>query len=142
MAHSSDTDADNEALITQALVAGSGHASNNFSGAIGRYSVVGDICVVSCPNATGANKKSFGFRCTANMTSTDNGNWADAALFISGDLIVDGSIGGTKVVAGSIDADRLLIGSTRDGARIVLTDQKMEVYSGTSTKRVVLGNLS
>ena len=142
VAYSSDTDADNEALITQALVAGSGHASNNFSGAIGRYSVVGDICVVSCPNATGTNKKSFGFRCTANMTSTNNGNWADAALFISGDLIVDGSIGGTKIVAGSINTDKLIIGAgPSSGSRIRLLSDKMEVWNNNAL-RVKLGNLT
>lgn len=110
---------------------------------IGRYAVEGDLIVVK---NTATPVVSKGFKCTAPQTvaaSGHTGTFGVAALFVTGDLIVDGSIGATKILAGSIGADRLQIGTSgRSGARIVLTDQKMEVYSTTTTKRVILGNLS
>ena len=55
-------------------------------------------------------------------------------------------ISGGQIVTGSISADRLSIGQTTSNNRIRLYDNKIEVWadngSGTSVRRVVLGDLS
>ena len=113
-------------------------------GVLGRYAIVGDIVVVSTNNTT---TPSYGWKCTSAQSASSNGSWTAAAAFISGDLIVDGSIGASEIAANSITADELKIASTTGGG-IRMSDTtaagaKIEVYDNSSTPvlRVKIGYL-
>jgi hypothetical protein len=75
--------------------------------------------------------------------STDT--WTEQTEVIDGDLLVDGTITADKLIAQSISALGLTIGTLSDnptGERIVFSDSKIEVYDSTNTLRVVLGDLT
>lgn len=115
---------------------------------LGRYAIVGDIAVVSTNNAA---TPSYGWKCTAAQSASSNGTWTAAASFISGDLIVDGSIGASEIAANSITSNELLIASTTGGGiRMTDTDgngnttgAKIEIYDNATTPvlRVKIGYL-
>ena len=129
--------AKNSNLITAALVLA----------AIQRYAVKGDLVIVNNPNWVYAvnSQASAGFKCTASATAANSnvGTWQDATSFLSGDLIVDGSIGATQILAGSITSDRLTVGTAGGGqaARLKLYPDALKIFDGSSA-RVKLGNLS
>ena len=50
-------------------------------------------------------------------------------------------INGGKIATNSINANRLVIGSNTGNDRIVLSDDKIEIYD-TNSLRVKIGNLS
>ncbi len=116
--------------------------------ALGRYAIVGDIAVVSTNNTA---TPSYGWKCTVAQSASSNGTWTAAASFISGDLIVDGSIGASEIAANSITSNELLIASTTGGGiRMTDTDEngnttgaKIEIYDNASTPvlRVKIGYL-
>jgi hypothetical protein len=71
--------------------------------------------------------------------------WTEQTEVIDGDLLVDGTITADKLIAQSISALGLTIGSLSDnptGERIVFSDSKIEVFDSTNTLRVVIGDLS
>jgi hypothetical protein len=119
--------------------AGQGLDRNKISAIISRFAIVGDICVVKTANTT---TPSGGFRCTTAQSSTSNGAWTTAAVFISGDLIVDGSIGADQITSNSISTDKLTVGGGSGRTdRLFLENNKITIYDG-SIARVVLGDLS
>jgi hypothetical protein len=70
---------------------------------------------------------------------------ADAAnVFVTGTTTIDGG----KISTGSIDVERLSVGpkttagAARTGERIVITQNKIEVFDSAGTRRIVLGDLS
>ena len=110
---------------------------------IGRYAVVGDIVVLTTNNTT---TPSYGWRCTVAQSSSSNGSWTAAATFISGDLIVDGSIGASEIKANAIDANQLAISNANSGGTGIFMfsgtgGPKINIYE-SGTLRVKLGNLS
>jgi predicted phage tail protein len=110
---------------------------------IGRYAVVGDIVVLTTNNTT---TPSYGWRCTVAQSSSSNGSWTAAATFISGDLIVDGSIGASEIKANAIDANQLAISNANAGGTGIFMfsgtgGPKINIYE-SGTLRVKLGNLS
>ena len=70
-------------------------------------------------------------------------SWSAATAFIDGDMVVSGTIGASQITAGSISANRLVIGNTTtaDNSRLKLLDDKIEIYDGT-TLRIKIGNLA
>jgi len=107
---------------------------------IGRHAIVGDICIVKTNNTT---TTSAGFRCTSAQASGNNGSWTAATAFISGDVIVDGSIGADEITANSIDTAQLKISSSSGNERMHMDgdNNRIDIYD-SNTLRVRIGNLS
>jgi hypothetical protein len=71
--------------------------------------------------------------------------WTQQQEVIDGSLVVSGTITADRLEAQSLSALGLTIGtlsSSPSGERIVITDEKIEVYDSSNVLRVVLGNLA
>lgn len=81
--------------------------------------------------------------------------WNEQEEVIDGDLVVSGTITGDKIVANTITADKLNVtqldaisgtigtfSSAVSGARVVISDSKIEVYDASNNLRVKIGDLS
>ena len=95
-------------------VAASQITTTRINSAIGRtFAVLGDVCVVIASNSS----QSAGYRYNAaggpGNPGYSTGNWVAAGTFITGDLVVDGTIGADQIAADSISARELTI-STYD----------------------------
>ena len=83
--------------------------------------------------------------------SYDGTNWTGAAQTISGDLVVDGTIGTAKITANAITtneiaadavtATQMSVFGTAGGNRIEFFGDRIEVYNG-ATLRLRIGNLN
>ena len=96
-----------------------------------------------------ANKVDAAGATTAANTAISNstvisGKANSSDVFVTNTTTIDGG----KIYAGSIDVNRLSVGPfsapgvTRTGERVVITQNKIEVYDSAGTRRVVLGDLS
>ena len=110
---------------------------NKIAEVIGRFAVVGDVCIVKTANTT---TPSAGFKCTGAQSASSNGTWQTAAVFISGDLIVSNTIGADKIVADSISSRELQISSTSGNERVEFTSTNINIYNG-GILRVKIGQL-
>jgi hypothetical protein len=98
---------------------------------IGRNPVAGDVATVSFNNYNGA------------LIYKYTTSWALMTTYFPGNLIVEGTITGDRLVAGTIQAKYLGIGdeSIANSDRLRLYDDRIEIYNGT-TLRVALGKLA
>ena len=108
-------------------------SDSDFNTVVGRNPVQFDVAIVR--NSTSpTDVKSY---------VRGSSSWSAATAFIDGDMVVSGTIGASQITAGSISANRLVIGNTTtaDNSRLKLLDDKIEIYDGT-TLRIKIGNLA
>ena len=122
------------AAIVTALGAGSGPAE-------------GDVATIIYTQLNGTVYSLTGLH---DGTGTDPDDWTGFALEIDGNLLVDGTIVGDKLIAGTVTATQVNlfpqdvgagVANTGSASRMVITGDKIEIYEGT-TLRVVLGDLT
>lgn len=107
---------------------------------VGRSPVQGDLATVSYNNYNGAKV----YQCTS-VTPTIT--WALMTTYIPGSLIVQNTITSDRIVTGTIDASKLVIGdpnNTSTSDRLRLFNDRLEVWdsSNSGKPRVIIGRLS
>jgi hypothetical protein len=91
---------------------------------------------------------------TGYLRNNANTSWVQQAEFIDGNLLVNGTITGTKVAANSITADKMSVSSldaisatigtfksATSGARVEIEDDVIRVYDSSNNLRARIGNL-
>jgi len=106
--------------------------NSEFSAVAGRTPVEFDVAVVR--NTGGTDSKAYVRGSSA---------WGASAAFIKGDMVVSGTIGAAQITAGSISADKLVIGTERSGVsdKVRILEDKIQIFNG-GVERVRIGNLS
>lgn len=109
-------------------------ANTYFEATAGRAPVVEDVLTIYDSLAGAA----------SSTRSYDGSSWVAPAFVVDGDMIATGTITADKLNVQELSAVSANIGtfqSATTGARLVITDDKLEVYDENNVLRVVLGNL-